>query len=52
MFSYTNRRGVIHYIHEARTKAGGRRYVAKRTIDGQDYADSRQIVAFPPTPNQ
>lgn len=34
MFSYANRRGVAYYVHEARTKAGARRYVVKRTAEG------------------
>lgn len=34
MFTYTNRPGVAYYVHEARTKAGARRYVVKRTADG------------------
>lgn len=34
MFSYANRRGVTYYVHEARTKAGARRYVVKRTPEG------------------
>ena len=34
MFTYTNRRGVAYYVHEARTKAGARRYVVKRSAEG------------------
>jgi hypothetical protein len=34
MFTYTNRRGVIYHVHEARTKAGARRYVVKRSAEG------------------
>ena len=34
MFTYTNRRGVTYYVHEARTKAGARRHVVKRTAGG------------------
>ena len=34
MFTYTNRRGVTYYVHEATTKAGARRYAAKRTAEG------------------
>ena len=34
MFSYTNRREVTYYIHEVRTKAGGRRYTANRAAEG------------------
>jgi len=34
MFTYTNRRGVTYYVHEAWTKTGARRYVAKRTAQG------------------
>jgi hypothetical protein len=34
MFTYTNKRGVQYFVHEARTKAGARRYVVKRTAAG------------------
>jgi len=34
MFTYTNRRGVAYYVHEARTKTGVCRYVVKHTAEG------------------
>jgi len=34
MLSYTNRRGVTYFVHEVRTRAGRRRYVAKRVRKG------------------
>jgi len=34
MFTYTNRRGVIHYIHETPTKAGSLRYTMNRNAGG------------------
>lgn len=33
MLTYTSRRGVKYYVHEARTKAGARRYVVNRIGD-------------------
>jgi hypothetical protein len=34
MFAHTNKRGVTYYVHEARMKAGARRYVVGRTANG------------------
>ncbi len=34
VFTYTNRRGVVYYVHETRTRRGVLRYLAKRSVQG------------------